>query len=220
MFQSGNHSTSRVVMTAITLAFVAASPSLAQHEGHTMPGTSKEAKMAPHSQHTMMQMSQQDVQELRTLQGDARERTYLTKMLDHHQSGIDMAKLALAKSQNSAIRQEAQQIIDDQAKEIAQMRQHLAEQHKVNRTAKPDPRMQPTMQNLQGLSGAAFDQAFAHQMSMHHQGAIDMSSVVTKNGIPHREVRTLAQKIIQGNKKSQKDLAKALGAKPHRSAAS
>jgi uncharacterized protein (DUF305 family) len=182
----------------------------AQHEGHNMGGMPKDAKMAPQSQQPMMQGMMQDVQELRSLKGEERERTYLTKMMDHHQSGIDMAKMALAKSKNPKILAESKKIIADQTKEIGEMRQHLSAKHNITRAAKPDPRMQPMMQKLMALSGAEFDRSFASDMGMHHQGAIDMSQVVTTGGVPHKEVQSLAAKIIKGNRRSQKSLKQAV----------
>src|SRR5687768_11858222 len=38
-----------------------------------------------------------------------------------------------------------------------------------------------SMQRLEGLSGAAFDAAFASQMIEHHQGAVDMSETALKH---------------------------------------
>jgi len=183
----------------------------AQHEEHHSGGvTTKDPNMAPASQQTMMQGMMQDVRELRAAKGEDRERTYLTLMMDHHQSGIDMARLALQKAQRPAVKREARQIITEQTNEIEQMRAHLTSAHTINRTAKPDPRMQPTIEKLQGLSGVEFDQAFAREMSVHHQGAIDMSMVIVEGGVPHRQIRTLAQKIIRGNRKSQQNLKKAI----------
>lgn len=196
------------------VALLSSAPARAQHQGHDMGAMTKDPKMAPQSQQTMMQGMMQDVRELRALRGDDRERTYLTKMMDHHQSGIDMARMAVQKAQSPALKAEARQIIEEQGKEIGQMRQHLASSHKINRTAKPDPRMQPMMEKLQRLSGAEFDRAFAQEMSMHHQGAIDMSNVVVQGGVPHRPIKTLAGKIVRSNKKSQKDLAQAVRSAP------
>ena len=210
----------RYVSAALASFAIAAAafPAYAQHEGHdmgkmgstgNMPGMAKGAKMAPMSQQPMMQSMMQDVRELKALKGEDRERTFLTKMMDHHQSGIDMAKLALQKSQNPAIRSEAQRIISSQTKEIGEMRWHLSSAHKVNRTAKPDPQMQPMMRMLQGLSGTEFDKAFARDMGMHHQGAISMAEVIVTSGVPHPAVRAMAEKTIKGNRKSQQNLEKA-----------
>jgi len=190
------------------LATAAAGPVAARQEAV------KDPKMAPQSQQTMMQNMAQDAREIRKLQCEDRERTYLTKMMDHHQSGIEMARLALKRSQSTALKAEARQIIREQTAEINRMRRHLASSHRVKVTAKPDPRMQPTMEKLERLSGAEFDRAFAQEMSVHHQGAIDMSYAVIEGGVPHRSVKTMASRIVRGNRKSQKDLAQAVRVPP------
>lgn len=151
-------------------------------------------------------MNTQDANELRTLKGEDRERTFLTKMMDHHQSGIDMAKLALEKSQSPAIKHEAKTITSEQTKEIVEMRQHLVAKHRVNRTAKPDARMQPAMEKLQALSGKVFDETFAREMALHHQGAIAMAGVIVADGVPHAEIKALAKKTSEGNRRSQERL--------------
>ena len=206
----------------VSLAIAAAAfPAYAQHEGHNtskmgntdntgnMPGMAKDAKTAPMSRQPITQSMMPDVRELKAQKGEGRERTFLTKMMNHHQGGIDMAKLALQKSQNPAIRSEAQRIISSQTKEIGEMRQHLSSAHKTNRSAKPDPRMRPMMRMLQGMSGTEFDKAFARDMGMHHQGAISMAEVIVTSGVPHPAVRAMAEKTIKGNRKSQQNLEKA-----------
>ena len=197
-------------LASVTAICLLAATAWAQHEGHNMGGMPKDSKMAPQSQQAMMQGMMQDVQELRALKGEEREQTFLTKMMDHHQSGIDMAKMALTKSKNPKILAESKKIITDQTKEIGEMRQHLSAKHNVTRAAKPDPRMQPMMQKMMAMSGAEFDRMFANDMTMHHQGAIDMSQVVVTGGVPHKEVQSLASKIIEGNRRSQKSLKQAV----------
>lgn len=150
-----------------------------------------------------MQAMMGDVREMRGLRGADLERTYLTQMLDHHQSGIDMARLAVRKATVPGLRREGQRIITDQTREITQMQAYLARFYNIRRTAKPDPRMQEPMQKLTSLSGAQFDRAFVREMSQHHAGAIQMSQPVVAHA-PHRQLRTLASKIATGNRESQR----------------
>jgi len=48
-------------------------------------------------------------------------------MIPHHESAIEMAQVALAESGNSAVRDLAGRIVDDQTREIEQMRGWLEE---------------------------------------------------------------------------------------------
>lgn len=50
---------------------------------------------------------------------------FVRNMIPHHQGAIDMAKVELAHGKDAELRKMAQQIIDDQEKEIAQMQEWL-----------------------------------------------------------------------------------------------
>ncbi|AMJ63019.1 CopM family metallochaperone [Bosea sp. PAMC 26642] len=50
---------------------------------------------------------------------------FRTKMIPHHQGAIDMAKVALAHAKNETTKTLAAQIIKDQEREIAEMREWL-----------------------------------------------------------------------------------------------
>lgn len=139
---------------------------------------------APRSQQSPMQGMMQDVRQLRGLHGADLERTYLTQMLDHHQSAIDMSRMALPKTQNPGLRREEHRIISDQRQEITQMQ-------------------------MASLSGPQFDRAFVKEMSGHHEVAIQMSQPVIARS-PHPSVRRLAAKIADGNRASQKRMHRAL----------
>jgi uncharacterized protein (DUF305 family) len=173
-------------------------------------GQNKSHMDAPRSQQSPMQGMMQDVRQLRGLHGADLERTYLTQMLDHHQSAIDMSQMALPKTQNPGLRREEHRIISDQRREITQMQTYLARYYGIHRSAKPDPRMQETMQKLASLSGPQFDRAFVKEMSGHHEVAIQMSQPVIARS-PHPSVRRLAAKIADGNRASQRRMHHVVG---------
>ena len=53
-----------------------------------------------------------------------------TKMIPHHQGAIDMAKVALAHAKDPETKRMAQKIIDDQEREVAEMRDWLSKRGK------------------------------------------------------------------------------------------
>jgi uncharacterized protein (DUF305 family) len=55
------------------------------------------------------------------------DEAFINAMIPHHESAIEMAQVALAESDNPAIRDLAERIIDDQTREIEQMRGWLEE---------------------------------------------------------------------------------------------
>ena len=151
----------------------------------------------------------EDVRQLRGLKGARLERAYLTMMQDHHASGIEMARLAVEKTQNRAIKRLAERMVAVQAKENEQMHAYLNWWHRLKRDPKPDPRMQDSLGKLHRLTGPAFDRAFVTRMVAHHEGAIQMSGPV-RRGAPHAEVRQLATRIVAGQRREQQELKQAL----------
>lgn len=70
-------------------------------------------------------MSADDMQALADSSGDEFERMWLTMMIEHHQGAVTMAETELADGANDEAQALAQEIIDAQETEIAQMEQLL-----------------------------------------------------------------------------------------------
>ncbi|MDQ4009451.1 MAG: DUF305 domain-containing protein [Actinomycetota bacterium] len=67
-------------------------------------------------------MSGDQMQQLGQASGEAFDRMFLQMMITHHQGAVTMAETELRDGQNPEARQLAQRIIDDQQREIAEMR--------------------------------------------------------------------------------------------------
>ena len=67
-------------------------------------------------------MSEQDMSALKSAQGEAFNKMWLTMMIQHHEGAVTMSKDALAQTQTATVRTLAQSIIDGQEKEIATMK--------------------------------------------------------------------------------------------------
>jgi uncharacterized protein (DUF305 family) len=118
---------------------------------------------------------------------------YLSQMIPHHQEAIDTAQMVLERSDRPEMRQFAQQIINTQTAEIAQMQTWLREWY-------PDQQNSVTyssmMRSLDRLQGDALDQAFLEDMTMHHMGAVMMSHrLLRHNLVGHTLVQPFAQQI-------------------------
>ncbi|MCY7346159.1 MAG: DUF305 domain-containing protein [Pyrinomonadaceae bacterium] len=131
---------------------------------------------------------------------------FLDTMTHHHQGALDMAKVAVEKTQNQELKAFAQKIIADQNKEIAQMKDwrekwFAGKQPAMNMEM---PGMGDGMKMMMGdkmkkweaTSGKEFDLMFLDMMTSHHEGATVMSKeALTKAERP--EIKTLANQIIK-----------------------
>lgn len=126
---------------------------------------------------------------------------FLAGMVPHHQQAADDAGIALERSERPEVQQLAQEIIDAQEAEIAQMETWLSEWYPEGdregvATQMNQAMMGMNMPELESLSGDALDRAFLEGMIMHHQMAIQMvDSLLGQNLVEHEEVHTFAEEI-------------------------
>ncbi|MEO8574913.1 MAG: DUF305 domain-containing protein [Pyrinomonadaceae bacterium] len=131
---------------------------------------------------------------------------FLDTMTHHHQGAVDMSTMALTKSQNAELKQFVQKIIDDQNKEIGQMKEWRDKWYAGKPMAMnmEMPGMGDSMKMMMGdgmkkmeaATGKDFDIHFLDMMTPHHAGATVMAKeALTK--AEHAELKTLATQIIK-----------------------
>ena len=131
---------------------------------------------------------------------------FIDTMTNHHQGAIDMAKMALTKSSNDELKKFAQKIIDDQNKEIGQMKDWREKWYSGKPAAlnMEMPGMGDSMKMMAGdgmkkmeaASGREFDLMFLDMMKPHHAGAIAMAKDALAKA-EHSEIKTLSNQIIK-----------------------
>jgi uncharacterized protein (DUF305 family) len=102
------------------LAIGVAGPAAAQ-----MPGHAHGSPETPASRGYMAAMQRMQRDMAMPMSGDA-DRDFLAMMIPHHQSAIDMARVALEHARDPEVRRLAEAIIRDQAREIDEMKAMLA----------------------------------------------------------------------------------------------
>lgn len=107
------------IKTSIMLISVLAAPAFAQDMDHSEHGAS--GPMADYME-TMDVMAESMANMGSTDDADA---AFLLMMIPHHQSAIDMAEIELEQGDDEETRQLAQQIIEAQEREIADMKAML-----------------------------------------------------------------------------------------------
>lgn len=126
---------------------------------------------------------------------------FIDGMTSHHQSAIQMARLATEKAQHAELKSFARKIIDDQQKEITQMKGwrdawYAGKPEAMNMEMPGMSGMTAMdMGKMQSATGAQFDQQFLKMMSDHHAGAISMAKEALKRA-EHPEIKQLAERII------------------------
>lgn len=96
---------------------------------------------------------------------------------------IQSSEIALEKSQDEGVQQFAQKMIDDHTKASEDMMAALQESGAdVQPPAALDERHQEMIRQLEGLSGAEFDQAYVQMQDRAHQEAVALFSSYAENG--------------------------------------
>lgn len=147
------------------------------------------------------------------------DRMFLEMMVPHHQSANEMAKVELQKGKNPEVKKLAQKIIDEQTREIQQMRTWYKQWYG---TELPTMKMNGNMGNMQMSSQMGesmmismrqqdtmtqemlsalknspnVDQEFLRQMTRHHRMATMMAGMVVDSAT-HPETRELARNIVK-----------------------
>ena len=144
-------------------------------------------------------------------QGNATERAFLSAMVPHHESAVEMAELAQRRGGSTFVRDLADAIVEDQRAEIAQMgdihRRLFGTELVPDETAREElgltaeqagmGHMEDAMEML--ATADPFDRAFVDEMVSHHLGAIAMAEAALE-GAEDAEVRELAESIISAQR--------------------
>lgn len=133
------------------------------------------------------------------MRGNGIDRAFVSEMVPHHRSAVEMAKLARRYSERPQIRQLSKAIIDTQNAEIRRMRglsRRLADAGVRKRRLGMTAHEMGTHMNPRALRRAEpFDRAFLDMMIPHHEGAIRMAQVQLERG-RNRTVKRLAETIV------------------------
>lgn len=121
-------------------------------------------------------------------------------MIPHHQQAIDMSTMALKNGASAEVKKLAKGIISAQGKEISQLRYWLSAT-KSPMTMGHDMGMGGMLSKndltaLKKLKGTKFDTAFLQAMIAHHEGAIEMVSML--GGTKNIEAKKIAMDIRSG----------------------
>lgn len=141
--------------------------------------------------------------------GAMMDKHFIEEMIPHHQGAIDMAKIALEKSQKPAVLTLAGDIIKAQTTEIEQMRAWYKEWYGMEVQLSTTGNMMGMgghggvnkMSSMQGdldalRNSTNFDAEFVSQMIPHHEMAVMMARMLL-SATSRPELKAFAQDIIK-----------------------
>jgi uncharacterized protein (DUF305 family) len=130
---------------------------------------------------------------------------FATMMIEHHKGAVEMSKIELERGKDEDLKKFAQQVINDQNKEIAQMEQIIlnAPKDRSKNTAEFQKALNHSMMAMMNDNTQVYnniDKDFAAQMIPHHQSAVDMAKVYLQFG-KDISLRKLCESIITSQSK-------------------
>lgn len=97
--------------------------------------------------------------------------SFMQQAQQGNQAEVDLGRIGQDKAQAEAVKGFAAAMVNDHGKSMDQLAD-IAEDKGVELAGKPDAAHQKKAEELQGLSGASFDQAFMAAMVQDHQKAV------------------------------------------------
>jgi uncharacterized protein (DUF305 family) len=147
--------------------------------------------------------------------GNGVDRAFVADMTPHHESAIEMAKIAQQRGDSAFVKQLAEDIISSQSTEITTMRRVDAELDgagvKASSLGVPAHMMGMDGSVASLKSADPFDEAFLKMMLPHHEGAVVMAKAELDKG-KDPALKKLATQIISAQEREiagmRKQLAK------------
>lgn len=107
---------------------------------------------------------------------------------------VELGRLAVQKGASDAVKQLGQRMIDDHTAANQQLMQ-LASSKGITLPTSLDPKHAAMVQKFQGLSGAAFDRAYAKQMVQDHRKAVALFQKEADRGMD-AEIKAFASSTL------------------------
>lgn len=129
-------------------------------------------------------------------------------MKHHHQGAIEMARQEIQGGTDEKMKQMARKMAEEQQKEVAELERYLEISKPAGNSDYGQKAMSMmTEQGSMKMESGSLDAMFASMMIPHHEDGIEISEAYLKEG-KNQDLKKLAQKIIDANKKERDEMKK------------
>lgn len=110
--------------------------------------------------------------------------TWVEKMIEHHRGAVQMSQLLIDQGGEPGFVEMARATVEEQGREIGELERALASGITgASGEANPFGPVEKSMHDqMMAATGASLSQIWARKMIAHHQGAVDMSEVLIRQG--------------------------------------
>jgi uncharacterized protein (DUF305 family) len=151
---------------------------------HSPPTNSVENSEASTPSGPFAQMEMQMHERMMAATGANASETWALKMVEHHRGAIAMSQLLIDQGGDPQMVQMARQTVEKQQREVAEL-ERVVRAGISNGSGEPNPFgpvEQQMHQSMMAANGANLSEAWARKMIVHHQGAVDMSELLLRQG--------------------------------------
>ena len=145
--------------------------------------------------------------------GNGVDRAFVADMIPHHESAVEMAKIAQKRGESEFVKNLADDIVRTQSEEIRTLRSE-DEQLDIAGVEKGDLGVEAHMKGMDSdaselETAKPFDEAFINMMIPHHEGAVEMARAELARGAD-AELQDLAQEIIDAQEREIEEMRRHL----------
>jgi putative membrane protein len=160
-------------------------------DGATANGANPSAASSPHQHEALRNASRADTDEAMT--AGATPATFVEHAAQDGMTEVQLAKIALEKSNNDQVKQFAQKMEHDHTQANEQLAS-IAKSKGLTVPTKLDAKHEAMVKNLSAKSGKAFDAAYAQHMAKDHAKAVALFQAASKSSDP--DIAAFAQKTL------------------------
>ena len=170
---------------------------------NTASGNASANSMANDPDNPFAGVDMQMHQRMTAATGANASETWVRKMIEHHRGAVQMSQILINQGGDAGFVQMARTGAEKQQREIGELERVLAGGVTGGSgEANPYVAVEQSMhQQMMAATGANLSETWARKMIAHHQGAVDMSEVLIRQGGANPQVLALARRVSEDQRR-------------------